>query len=261
MADPRILSRFTVVLWRPSSPGNVGAAARAMKNMGVADLRVAEPVSYEDPGFFRTESERMAWNAGDLLESRREYPSLEAAVSDAVLVAGTIAEPPDGHEILSPRELAARMIEKASGGPVAILFGPERTGLTREALARCQLLGSVPSSEAYNSLNLAQAVLLFLYEIRLAALEAEKASMPPRSGGSRGNAEGGEGEAPTQADLEGFYERLLSVLDAIGFFEGTARAHMVRELRRIFNRALLTRREVQILEGIVHRIRLDRSSR
>jgi len=229
-----------------------------MKNMGFRSLRLAEPVAFDDPAFFKTESDRMAWGAADLLASRREFPELQEALADAVLVAGTIADPPDGHTILAPRALAPVLLDAAERGTVALLFGQERIGLTREALGRCQVIGSIPSSASYGSLNLSQAVLIFLYEIRMAALTLGGDRQVAREpGGSPAAQE----EPPTQAEIEGFYGRLISTLDGIGYFEGSARAHMVRELRRIFNRALLTRREVRILEGIVHRIDLDRSRR
>lgn len=225
--------------------------------MGFARLRVADPMRYRDSAFFATEAGRMAWDAADVLEAREEHPTLDAALADALIVAGTATEPPDGHAVLAPRALAARLVEEAGRGPVVLLLGQEDIGLTREILARCQVLGSIPSSPAYPSLNLAAAAVVFLYEIRLAALAAEPAA------GGRAAARAGtdEGLPPAQAELEGFYERLTSTLDAVGFFEGSGRAHMVRELRRIFNRALLTRREVRILEGILHSVRRDRDRR
>jgi tRNA (cytidine32/uridine32-2'-O)-methyltransferase len=253
MSGEEIFSRFNVVLWRPGSPGNVGAVARAMKNMGFTRLSIAQPQAYEDPGFFKTESERMAWGAADLLAARREYPTIEEAVADAVLVGGTMDRPPDGHSILAPAEFAAALLSHAEKGPVALLFGKEQTGLTHEALARCQIVGSIPSSDDYSSLNLAQAVLIFLYELRMAALG--RSISIENTGGSTTD----EDNPPTQGEMEGFYSRLISTLDEIDYFEGTSRGHMVRELRRIFNRALLTRREVRILEGIVHRVNLKRS--
>lgn len=225
-------------------------------------MRIAEPVAYDDPGFFRSESERMAWGASDLLAAREEYPTLEAAMADATFVAGTTSDPPDGHTVLSPRDLAPRLIEEARKGPVTLLLGQERIGLTREAIARCQALGSIPASAEYASLNLAQAALVFLYEIRLAALRLH----PPAAVTDEEPSPGEPGapsraEPPTQAEMEGFYERLTRTLDRIGFFEGSSREHMVRELRRIFNRALLTRREVRILEGVIHKVEMDRRGR
>ena len=223
--------------------------------MGFSRLRIADPMVYRDPLYFPTESERMAWDAADLLAAREEHPTIESALSDTVIVAGTTAAPPDGYAVFAPRALASRLIDDALRGPVALLFGQEDIGLTRGAMTRCHVLGSIPSSPAYPSLNLAQAALIFLYEIHLAAIERDAAVPPPVSplDQDRGS------PPPTQAEMEGFYERLAGTLDAIGFFEGNGRAHMVRELRRIFNRALLTRRELAILEGIVRRVNWIRS--
>jgi TrmH family RNA methyltransferase len=248
VSDPPILARLAVVLWRPKSPGNVGSVARAMKNMGLGDLRLAEPRRYDDPAYFDTESRKMAWDAGDVLAARREFPTLDAALSDAVLVAGTTSRPPAGHAALSPRDLAPVLLKAARSGTVALLFEQENVGLTRDVLSRCQTIGTIPSSSAYPSLNLAQAALVFLYEIRLAALAGAgrtgDAPAPPAD----------DDAPPTQEDLGRFHQRLTLTLDAIGFFQGGGRDHMTRQLRGIFNRALLTRREVRILEGIVRRI-------
>jgi TrmH family RNA methyltransferase len=142
MSEASILSRFAIVLWRPKSPGNVGSVARAMKNMGFSRLRIADSIRYRDPSFFSNESERMAWGAGDLLAARQEHPSIEAAVADASLVVGTASDPPRDRRAHPPRDLAPRLLEAASDGTVALLFGQEDIGLTREALARCQLLAS-----------------------------------------------------------------------------------------------------------------------
>jgi TrmH family RNA methyltransferase len=143
-----------------------------MKNMGIGDLRIAEPRRFDDPGYFDAESRKMAWDAGDLLAARREFPSLDEALADVVLVAGTTSRPPAGHAALSPRDLAPILLEAARSGTVALIFEQENVGLTHDVLSRCQKIGTIPSSAAYPSLNLAQAALVFLYEIRLAALAA-----------------------------------------------------------------------------------------
>lgn len=255
MEDPGILERISVVLWRPKSPGNVGSVARAMKNMGFSELRIAEPRRYEDPAYFDSESRKMAWDAGDVLAARREFPSLDAAISDAVLVAGTTSRPPAGHAALAPRDLAPILLDAARSGPVALLFEQENVGLTRRVLARCQKIGTIPSSSAYPSLNLAQAALIFLYEIRLAALERAGRSIDAGAAPvALSTAREDEKAPPTQEELGEFHMRFTRTLEAIGFFQGSAREHMEGELRGIFNRALLTRREVRILEGIVRRV-------
>ena len=191
----------------------------------------------------------MAWDAEDLLERRSEHATLDEALAGATLVAGTTGKAPAGYDLLAPRELASRLLEAASRGPVALLFGQESIGLTWEALTRCQLLGRIPASDLYGSLNLAQAVLIFLYEIRMAAL----AGAPPPGPVSP---PAPDESPPGRSEIEAFYSRLEEALAAIGYFEGTSRPHMIHELRRLFNRSITTRRELRMLEGIVHRLRL-----
>lgn len=236
-----------MVLLRPKSPGNVGSVARAMKNMGFGRLVIADPIQYDDPAHFDAEARRMAWNAADLLDGRVIAGSLAAALADSTLVAGTGATPVDGAHVLSPRELAehiAAHVNLPSGGNAVLLLGQEDIGLTHDAMARCHLIGRIPSATAYPSLNLAQAALLFLYELRLALLRRDVAPPPDELDPPR----------PTHERLEAFYARLEAALDAVDFFDGTGRDHMMRELRLIFNRTFMTSRELAIFEGIVHQI-------
>src|SRR5262245_8766938 len=170
-----LFSRLDVVLLRPKSPGNVGSVARAMKNMGFGRLVVADPMAYDDPGYFDEEARRMAWAAADLLDARRETPDLASALARATLVAGTTSHPPEGARVLTPRQLAAELTARLTAHPeatAALRFGQEDIGLTRDALTSCHIIGSVPTAETYPSLNLSQAALLFLYETRLAFLSA-----------------------------------------------------------------------------------------
>ena len=274
MNHPEILKEFRVVLCRPKSPGNVGSVARAMKNMGFARLCIADPIRYDDSGHFVRESARMAWGAADLLEAREEYPTVAAAVADATLLVGTTARPPRGRSAENPRELAGRLVQATGSGPVALLFGQEDIGLSLDVLARCPLLGVIPSDRAYGSLNLAQAVLIFLYEIRLAALNRPDAPPGARlpadhvpmerdtgvgSGPFSPSSPGMPPEAPpTQSAIDGCFSRFVDALDRLGFFAGTGRDHKMRELRSTFGSVLETTRGVRLLEGIVHRIRLGR---
>ena len=253
MDDPEILARFAVVLARPKSAGNVGSVARAMKNLGFRSLRIVGPARYDDPGYFDREAGRMAWDAADVLAARRESAGIEDAIADAVLVAGTTSRPPRGVEALDPRALAARLLDAAAAGTVALLLARENTGLTKDDLSRCQVLGTIPASAAYPSLNLAQAALVFLYEIRLAALARQPPTAPPpavETGARTRGASDEDEEPPRQEELERFHLRLGAALEAIGFFEGSGRAHMDREIRRLFGRAIATRRDLRILEGV-----------
>lgn len=217
-----------------------------MKNMGFGRLILADPIRYDDPGYFETEAGRMAWSAADLLARREIAPNLDSALSGFTHVAGTGADPPRGARVLSPRELAVEVAAVLSTSPsatIALLLGQEDIGLTRDSFSRCNLIGNIPSSDAYASLNLSQAALIFLYEIRMAL-------SPPAP---EGRADGGA-EIPTRADVQAFYGRLETALDRIGFFQGTGRASMMRDLRAILNRCLLTSRELAIFEGMVHQV-------
>ena len=250
-ADP--FARAGVVLLRPKSPGNVGSVARAMKNMGFGRLVLADPMSYEDPAWFDDEAGRMAWNAADLLRRLHRAASLEEALAPFTFVLGTTSSPPPGFRTQDPAEAAreiARLLRSDPAASAALLFGQEDIGLTRDHLARCQAIGVIPSSTEYPSLNLAQSVLIFLYELRRelgpaqdAAAKAGPSPTPPDP-------------LPSHETLEAFYGRLEAALDAIGYLQGSSRAHMMREMRRLFNRALLSGREVAILEGVAHQILL-----
>ena len=240
--DP--FARTAFILLRPKSPGNVGSTARAMKNMGFRHLVVADPMTYEDPDYFHTEANRMAWRATDILKEMRLSPTLEDALAPFSFVLGTTSDPPPGARTLRPEEAArevAALLHDVPSTRAALLFGQEDIGLTRDQLARCQAIGVIPSAEAYPSLNLAQAALVFAWELRRALLGSSASSSSP-------------GPRPPQERLEAFYVRLEESLEEIAFLQGSSRAHMMRELRTLFNRTLLTDRELAMLEGIVHQM-------
>lgn len=218
--------------------------------MGFSRLIVANPMIYDDPGYFNEEARRMAWQAVDILDARRVEPNLGDALAAFDLVIGTTSNPPPGAALLPPRGIAAAIAERLAAEPsstAALVLGQEDIGLTRENLSRCHLIGAIPSAEAYRSLNLSHAALVFLYELRLVFDGMEAAPAP-----SLPSVE--HPAPPRHAQLEAFYARLEEALEEIGFFQGTARAHMMRELRLFFNRALLTSRELAILEGLVHQV-------
>ncbi|MGH9868326.1 MAG: RNA methyltransferase [Candidatus Polarisedimenticolia bacterium] len=245
--DP--FARTAFILLRPKSPGNVGSTARAMKNMGFRHLILADPMSYEDPEYFHTEAGRMAWNASDVLQEMRQTPTLEDALAPYSFVLGTTSVPPPGARALRPEESArevAALLHSDPSARAALLFGQEDIGLTRDQLARCQAIGVIPAAAAYPSLNLAQAALVFAWELRRSLLgpAGEGATAEPSSPDAR----------PPQERLESFYVRLEEALDEIAFLQGSSRAHMMRELRQLFNRTLLTTRELAMLEGIVHQV-------
>src|SRR5437879_6066770 len=157
-----VLDRFAFVLFRPKAPGNVGAAARALKNMGFSDLRLVAPQRPHMAGA------AMAVHGCDLLAAARVYPELAAALADRSLVVGTTARAgPYRREAQPIRDAASALINDATR--IALVFGPEDFGLTNEELKLCHRLVTIPTAPAYPSLNLAQAVLIVAYEFMLAA--------------------------------------------------------------------------------------------
>ena len=228
------LSRIRVVLHRPRHPGNVGAAARAMKNMGLSRLHLVDPCD------LRADAARwMAVSARDLLDRARVHPDLASAVADCTRVVGTI--PPDRPRFrdlaCTPRELAARLRRTDPAEEIALVFGPEDNGLSNLDLDLCHEFVTIPSDPRCPSLNLAQAVMVIAYEIRTAVPEA-----PPAGSGRR---------AADVRTLEGFHAHLEETLLAVGFLRPDNRVAMMRDLRRIFDRARLDEREVRILRGVL----------
>lgn len=231
------LDRFVVVLDRPQDPINVGAVVRAVKNMGLHRLRLVRPAPFE-----REELLRIAHHSEDLLDRIEVYDALDDALADAVFVVGTAAVQHSGHpQTHDVRGLAERMMARPPDETIALLFGTEDDGLDLYALDRCHLIATLPTDAAYPALNLAQSVLLFLYELRLAA----RATLPagPRSERAR----------PTQAQLERLFELGEEALHTIGFFKRSPESAM-RGLRKIVYRANLTPTEVAMLMAIARQM-------
>lgn len=214
-----------LVLLRPRNADNLGAIARAMKNFGLSDWVVVSPNPrlLEVPGL-----NRLAVKSGELLETVRQEASLEAAVADCHWVVGTTMRRIEGRQRLSPREVAAEA--HARGGKLALVFGDERSGLTNEDLARCHALSFIPTSDAQPSLNLAQAVVLYAWELFAAA-------MPP-----------GAAPPPAPADdagVQGLRAELAAALRASGFLQGGGRG-AVEDLLAPLLRGRLSRKEVEL---------------
>lgn len=223
-----------VVLVRPKASGNVGAVARAMKNLGFSDLALVSPRRYRRPA-----AEAMAVHAGDVLERSRRFATLAEAVADRVWVVGTTCRAGSyRRRALVPREAAAEVVSVARSGGVALVFGPEDHGLCNDDLKLCHELVTIPTHGVYPSLNLAQAALVCLYEIFLAR-------HPPASPSPR---------LATSERLERLYAHLARALLRIGFLHGENPEHIMFSLRRIFGRARLDERELSIWLGIARQI-------
>jgi len=233
---------ISIVLVRPTRPGNIGAAARAIKNMGLSRLVLVRPT---DP--LSSDAYTMAYGAHDILEGAKVYDTLQAALARTRYVVGTTARTHKGYG--KPMPLARAMpdiLSRAGRHSVAILFGPESSGLANDEIALCQSLVTIPTGRAHGSLNLAQAVMVVVYEIMRCAQRNSKRS----SGGSPGRR-----EVVDTDQRERFHAELKDLLTMIGFVKGTQGTHIQADLRRIFGRADLEGRELRILRGIIRQVR------
>ena len=234
MDASRALSRIRVVLSRTSHPGNIGAAARAMKTMGFADLVLVSPRHFPDP-----DATAMAAGAADLLSTARVVDSLEAALADRTLAVGFSTRARErSHPAAALREIAPSLLDAAADGGVALVFGNETSGLSNEELARCQRLAAIPADPAYPSLNLAAAVQVACY----ALASAVSAFDLPASGA---------GTAATGDDLRGLFEHLESATLASGFIDPAKPGQFMERMRRLFARTGLERAEVKLIRGML----------
>ncbi len=239
-------ARIRIVLVGTQHPGNIGSAARAMKTMGLARLVLVAPERFP-----HQDATALAAGAVDLLEAAEVFPTLADAVADCRLVLGCTARSRRiALDEVSPREAAERAFEAAEGqGEVAIVFGRERTGLDNEELQLCHAAVHIPANPDYSSLNLAQAVQVLAYELRLRALGSDGG--PVAAPVAREVAEPREEPPATHAELEGFFAQLGDTLDAIDFHKGRTPETALRKLRRIFLRADLDARDVRLLRGVL----------
>ncbi|SDH61714.1 tRNA (cytosine(32)/uridine(32)-2'-O)-methyltransferase TrmJ [Pseudomonas panipatensis] len=240
-----MLDRIRVVLVNTSHPGNIGGTARAMKNMGLSRLVLVEP---ED--FPSGEAVARASGATDILDAAQVVPTLEDALVGCSLVLGTSAR--DRRipwPLLDPRECATTSLQHVQqGGEVALVFGREYAGLTNEELQRCQFHVHIPSNPEFSSLNLATAVQVLAYEVRMAWLAAE--GQPTKQEKLETTAM--LNSLPVTADeLERFYAHLESTLVGIGFLDPAKPRHLMSRLRRLYGRAGVSKLEMNILRGIL----------
>ncbi len=228
--------RFTLV--RTSHPGNIGAAARAIRTMGFSRLDLVAPQRFP-----HADATAMATGAATVLEEAVITPTLVDALADCTLALGCTARRRDVQlPELTPREAAARALEASATGNVAIVFGNERTGLENDELSLCSYAVHIPSDETFPSLNLAQAVQVLAYELRMLILDNALASSDQNEPKSEPLA--------TIDQLEHFFEHLSQTLDAIDFHKGRSPVTIMKRLRKLFLRTNLEAREVRILRGI-----------
>jgi len=235
-----LLSRIRVVLCRPSHPGNIGAAARAMKTMGLSDLRLVAPKQFPDP-----EADTRATGAVDVLQRAEIVASLPEALAGTVFAVALSARQRDlGPRVGSPRETVARLLEEAVHGEVALVFGNETVGLSNEEVLQCQAAVSIPTNPDFSSLNLGSAVQVLCYECRMSAF----AGRPPVAG--QGVTPFASPPAPHD-ELEGLYGHFEVVMTETGFYNPQQPGRLLPKLRRLFARARVEKDEINILRGIL----------
>ncbi|MCB1877642.1 MAG: RNA methyltransferase [Chromatiales bacterium] len=228
-----LLDNIRIVLVETSHPGNIGAAARAMKNMGLNRLALVNPVIFPD-----TEASARASGADDVLVGAQVHDNLSDALAGCRLVFGSSARIRSIRwPQVDPAQCARQALAEVAAGDVAIVFGRERTGLTNEEMDRCHTLVHIPCNPDFSSLNVAAAVQVLSYELRKHAL----------SGGEIGETR----EVADAASMEGFYRHLEQALVELEFLDPTNPRKLMRHLHRLFNRARPEPVEINILRGIL----------
>ncbi|MBF0138542.1 MAG: RNA methyltransferase [Magnetococcales bacterium] len=233
---------IVVILDRPAQPGNIGACARAMANMGLNRLRLVNPREFP-----HTNATEFAVGASWILEESQVFSSLDAALEDRnFLVATTNRTRGQRQVVVTPRELGERMpaILARPETRVGLLFGTERTGLETRDVERADWICNIPTTGVHGSLNLAQAVLILGYEIMLGRGLGHTFALDPTTQGPRAGA----------ADLEHMFDHLEQVLRQVDFLKPQQKGHLMGSIKAIFHRAAMDKREVAIMRGIINEI-------
>ena len=244
----RRLARIRIVLINTTHPGNIGAAARAMKVMGLSSLHLVTPKIFP-----HADATARASGADDLLQRARVHDSLDSALQGCRLVLGTSARLRSlPLPVIDARRAAGQALVESggkggageggevAGGDVALLFGRERYGLTNEEMQRCNFLVNIPANPDYSSLNIAQAVQILAYELRVAALGVADISIEPP-----------DWEPVDGLQMERFFEHLEQTLLDVRFLNPRQPKRLIARLRRLFNRARPDQNEINILRGIL----------
>ncbi|MDV2382688.1 tRNA (cytosine(32)/uridine(32)-2'-O)-methyltransferase TrmJ [Vibrio cholerae] len=232
-----MLERVKVVLVGTTHSGNIGSAARAMKVMGLSQMVLVDPQCQVD-----AQAIALAAGASEIALNAQIYPTLEAAVADCGLVVGTSARSRTLEwPMLEPRECGEKLISEANQHSVAMVFGRERTGLTNDELQLCHYHVCVPANPEYSSLNLAMAVQLLSYEVRMAYLALQQSLQSSIL----------QEEYPRHQELERFYAHLEQVIMQTEFISAQQPGQVMNKLRRMFTRARPEAQEINILRGIL----------
>ncbi|MHB1291632.1 MAG: tRNA (cytosine(32)/uridine(32)-2'-O)-methyltransferase TrmJ [Sulfuricella sp.] len=240
MKKPNVLNNIRIVLSHTSHPGNIGAAARAMKTMGLERLYLVNPKAFPDPV-----ADARAAGAADVLEKAQVCATLDEALAGTVLAVAVTARRRDlSHEMLSAHQAASRMLALAPQGEVALLFGTEMSGLSNAELDKCQLLATIPANPEFTSLNLASAVQILAYELRMALLNLASLGVTETPAAKAQ-------EAASFEDVERFYQHLERTMIDTGFLDPACPGRLMQRLRRLFARARPEKEEISILRGIL----------
>ena len=236
-----MFKNIRIVMVNTSHPGNIGAAARAMKNMGLASLYLVEPKVFPS-----AEASSRASGADDLLAEAVVCSSLDEALTGCSLVVGASARLRSiSWPQLDPRQCAAKVAETSANGAVAVVFGREHSGLTNAELSRCHYLVNIPTNPDYPSLNIAAAIQVIAYELRMTLVEgADSGGIVPRPAAETA-------ELATMDEVEQFYNHLETVMVQSGFLDPARPKFLMHRLRRLYNRARLEKQELNILRGIL----------
>jgi tRNA/rRNA methyltransferase len=230
---PNNLSNIRVVLSHTTHPGNIGAAARAMKTMGLQHLYLINPRFFPDP-----QATAMAAGADDVLQNAVVCKSIDEALQGVVFTVAMTARLRDiSIAVKTPHEAMPEVLQQAATHPVALLFGTEMSGLTNEEMGKAQLGVNIPAHPDFSSLNIAAAVQVVAYELAVAA-ESYRPVLP-------------EIEPATHERVEGLYEHLERTLFEIGFFTTQNPARLMQRLRRLYSRTRLEDEEINILRGML----------
>lgn len=233
MIPPDPLKNIRIVLCATAHPGNIGSAARAMRTMGITDLALVNPQRYPDP-----QTQWFAAGATDVLSTVRVCTSLDEALQGTTFAVACSARRRDvAVPMVDVRESAAQAVEVAQLHRVAFVFGNETSGLSNDEVSRCGLLASIPVAPDFSSLNVAAAVQVFCYELRMAC----GAALPlPK-----------DEQLASHEEVEAFYGHLESTMTQTGFLNPAHPRKLMLRLRRLFGRSRLQVEEVNILRGIL----------
>lgn len=234
MNPPCPLDNIRIILSHPSHPGNIGATARAMKTMGLESLYLVNPRSFPDK-----EAETRSAGAWDTLNNSKVCASLDEALNDTVFAAAITARRRDlSHVVFDSNLGAKKLLDQAKQFPVALVFGTEVSGLTSAEVSKCQIIVNIPTNPAYSSLNLASAVQVMVYELRMALSTTKHFTQSLNTPASF-----------QEAEL--FYCHLEQAMISSGFLDPKEPKRLMQRIRRLFSRTRLEKEEINILRGIL----------